>query len=254
MITDLTTGVTSDSQPVSNAFTNYENKIQESKDKFSLSNLKNKMSTVMNKVTSGDIVNLNKLTAAGSFGGMLDKLLNKLGFSMSSLLSTTTSLVKDMAKDALNQAINSAVSLYGNILEDFAQNIKKSLFINDKIVLKYLKATYNVGADLAYKDHYIRKFLITHDLVESLEWLNDQYTSKGFDREYKIELSILNSDLSSAASYGCHKVIYFIFDKLYSQRKNLINERDSAQYMLDSIIQPKNLKLFKKKNMNITRH
>lgn len=40
MITDLTTGVTSDSQPVSNAFTNYENKIQESKDKFSLSNLK----------------------------------------------------------------------------------------------------------------------------------------------------------------------------------------------------------------------
>ena len=199
----------------SNAASEYDNTIEPSKKKGGfLSSLKSKLSDSLNTISGGLFGKLNELKSKlVSFD--LSALTSKLKGLLSSFLDNALNMLKDMAKDALNSLKNAGKNFAMNIAEQFYNDIKATLYIEDIIFSKTIEALYYTGADLAYNDHYIRNSALSRD------W---NYTLKFVDQQYKIEYSLqynkLEDDLKTAAKNGCFKNISYIFESMRKFRDN----------------------------------
>lgn len=216
------------------AFDNYNNKLSESNNKFSIAGLKNKITDAVNEMSNKNIAGLNELGASGGLGALGKNLLDKLASAAKDFAKNAVSMVTDMAKDALNQAINAGIAFVGNIVEDLISNIEKAIYLPDELVLTTLKGSYEVGADLAYHDHTIREFALTHDLVKTLEWVDEQYCDKGYPIKYNSSYADLQRDLDIVAKNSCWKNLKYMYKSMYKERNDNIIERDSEETYINT--------------------
>ena len=199
----------------SNAASEYDNTIEPSKKKGGfLAGLKSKLSDALNTISGGMFGKLNELKSKLlSFD--LSALGNKLKGLLKSFVENSLDMLKDMAKDALNSLKNAGKNFAMNIAEQFYNDIKATMYIEDIIFSKTIEALYYGGADLAYNNHYIRDSALTRD------W---NYTLKFVDKQYKIEYSLeynkLEDDLKKAAKNGCFKNIDYMFESMRKFRNN----------------------------------
>ena len=199
----------------SNAASEYDNTIEPSKKKGGfLSSLKSKLSDSLNTISGGLFGKLNELkNKLMSFD--LSALTSKLKGLLGSFLDNALDMLKDMANDALNSLKNAGKNFAMNIAEQFYNDIKATLYIEDIIFSKTIEALYYTGADLAYNNHYIRNSALSRD------W---NYTLKFVDQQYKIEYSLqydkLENDLRTAAKNGCFKNISYIFESMRKFRND----------------------------------
>lgn len=199
----------------SNAASEYDNTIEPSKKKGGfLSSLKSKLSDSLNTISGGLFGKLNELKSKlMSFD--LSALSSKLKGLLGSFLDNALDMLKDMAKDALNSLKNAGKNFAMNIAEQFYNDIKATLYIEDIVFSKTIEALYYTGADLAYNNHYIRNSALSRD------W---NYTLKFVDQQYKIEYSLqydkLENDLKTAAKNGCFKNISYIFESMRKFRND----------------------------------
>ena len=199
----------------SNAASEYDNIIEPSKKKGGLlSSLKSKLSDSLNTISGGLFGKLNELKSKlMSFD--LSALTSKLKGLLGSFLDNALDMLKDMANDALNSLKNAGKNFAMNIAEQFYNDIKATLYIEDIIFSKTIEALYYTGADLAYNNHYIRNSALSRD------W---NYTLKFVDKQYKIEYSLqynkLEDDLKTAAKNGCFKNISYMFESMRKFRNS----------------------------------
>lgn len=205
-----------------NAFENYKNTIEASSKGGFLSKLKGfgidslgGLDSFMGK----DIINANKLLK--SFKGFdLNSILSNLGGFFKNLGLTALQMLKDMGMDALRQLENASINFVANLAEDFYNNVRSMMYIPDSSFAVTLKGLYLAGADLAYNNHYIRKSALQRDWAVSLEFIDEQYGIDYNLRDYKD----LESDLSICANNSCVNNLYYIFNKMYDQLKELRND------------------------------
>src|SRR5574344_2063196 len=222
-------------EPVSNAFANYDNKVEASKKgKSFLSKLMGNLSSAVSSFAGPTIKNLNKLAAFKSGKFDLNALLSKAGNALKSLSKQGLNMLKDMTKDAISNLANASLSFAMNIVEDFVNNIKKSLYMPDEMFVAELKTLYYAGADLAYHNHYIRKMALKRDWSKTLEFVDDEYVSHEYAITYKIEYKNLNSDLAVCTDNSCWKNVYYIFFKLYDQYNTIKSEYNATMYSLNT--------------------
>lgn len=216
-----------------NAATEYDNTVEPSKKKGGLlSKLKSSLSDGLNTISGGAFSKLNSL-ASGLKNFDLSAFANKLGSKLSgmlkSYLNNAISMLKDMASDTLNSLKNAGKNFVLNMAEQFYNDIKATLYIEDIIFAQTIKALYYSGADLAYNDHYIRKQALTRD------W---NYTLKFIDGEYKIDYSLeynkLEDDLKKAARSGSYKNIEYIFEIMIKNRNKVVSEIASIDNSLEN--------------------
>ena len=193
----------------SNAASEYDNTIEPSKKKGGfLAGLKSKLSDALNTISGGMFGKLNELKSKMlSFD--LSALGNKLKGLLKSFIENSIDMLKDMAKDALNSLKNAGKNFAMNIVEQFYNDIKATMYIEDIIFSKTIEALYYSGADLAYNNHYIRDSALTRDWNYTLKFVDSQYKI-----EYSLEYNRLEDDLKKAAKSGCFKNIDYMFESM----------------------------------------
>lgn len=241
------------SEPINNALSNYDNKVEEtdaSKGSFS-----SKLSTIMNlasgKTSLRDLAgDLTEKISGQVSSFMTDKIkklnvlansiLSKFGLSdelsklqsfASKYLSNGIDLLNDLKNDALNQLKNASLNFVGNIVEDFETQLRSTIFIPDAVLKDALKSLYFSGADLAYNNHYIRKECLKRDLVETLKFVDKEYGIS-----YNMSYSELKNDLNLCVTHSCYKNTIYIFENLYEnykEYKDLMNINKSRMEFIE---------------------
>ena len=215
----------------SNAASEYDNVINPSSKKSGLlSGLKSKLTSSINSISDGIFGKLNELKSK-VFSFNLSALTGKLQGLLSGLLDSATSMLKSMIKDSIASLKNAGKNFAMNIVEQFQNDLKAMIFIEDKIFCQTIKALYYAGADLAYNNHYIRNSALTRDWNYTLEFLDKQY-----DIKYSLEYNKLTDDLDKCAKNGCYKNVMYIFGELLNARNSLNVEKSSQESVLPSLI------------------
>lgn len=232
-----------------NATTEYDNTVEPSKKKGGLlSSLKSGLSSALNTVSGGAFSKLNKLTSkfkGFDLSSFVNKLGNKLTGMLKSYLNNAISMLKDMLKDSLAQLKNAGKNFALNILEQFVNDIKASMYIEDAVFVQTIKALYYAGADLAYNNHYIRENALTRDWNYTLKFLDEQYNI-----DYSLEYNKLETDLKKAAQSGSYKNIKYIFGEMMENRKNVNTQIASTEASIAALVYDNNSQkaLIKTKN------
>jgi hypothetical protein len=195
----------------------------------SLKSLKDKGMSMVDNLQSnisaiGDsaVTKLNKLAenvkSKLNVDGLLDKFTDTFGDVAGNFLKNSVGMLEDLASDALNQLKNAAVTYVSNIAEDFVNQIKSAIYIPDEVFSLSIEALYYDGADLAYNNHYLRNSCLYNDWYMTLRFVDSKYGI-----EYDARYSDLENDLSICARNCCHKNLYYMFTKMYTQIKNMKN-------------------------------
>lgn len=218
-----------------NATTEYDNTVEPSKKKGGLlSGLKSSLSSALNTISGGAFSKLNKLTSkfkGFDLSSFVNKLGNKLSGMLKSYLDNAISMLKDMMSDALTQLKNAGKNFALNILEQFVNDIKASMYIEDAVFVQTIKALYYAGADLAYNNHYIRENALTRDWNYTLKFLDEQYNI-----DYSLEYNKLETDLKKAAQSGSYKNIKYIFGEMMDNRNNVNTQIASTEASIAALV------------------
>ena len=220
--------------PINNALSNFDNIVKETTsgksgfltgalssimDKTGLgstiSNLTSNLSNSVNSFMSDKIKKLNELTTT-VFGKINAKIPVQLKNFLSKYLQQGLDLLKIMGSDLLNKLKNAGVTYLNNIVENFVENLKSTIYISDEVFCKDIEGLYYAGADLAYNDHYLRKQCLSRDWSYTLEFVDKQY---GIDYNYNYQN--LAKDVITCATNSCYKNLLYIFDKIYKQIQDL---------------------------------
>lgn len=217
-----------------NATTEYDNKIEPSKKKGELlSSLKSSLSSALNTISGGSFTKLNELTSkfkGFDLNSYIDKLGNKISGAYSAFLDNATAMIKDMLTDSLAQLKNAGKNFALNIVEQFVDDVKASVYIEDAVFAQTIRALYYAGADLAYNNHYIRQNALSRDWVHTLKFLDQEYNIN-----YTADYNKLESDLTTASRNGCYKNIKYIFEKMMSGRNTVIAQLSSINASLAAL-------------------
>ena len=176
-----------------------------------------------------DIIKANKLLK--SFKGFnLSSIFSNLGGFFENLSHTALQMLKDMGMDTIRQLQNASINFASNLMEDLYNNIRSMIYIPDSAFAITLRGLYEVGADLAYNNHYIRSSALKRDWAISLKFIDDQYGIDYNIRDYKD----LERDLTLCAEHSCVNNLYYIFRKIYDQ----LNSIRSDIVVTESLLKP----------------
>ncbi len=216
-----------------NAATEYDNTVEPSKKKGGLlSKMKSALSDGLNTISGGTFSKLNALVSGlknFDLSAFANKLGSKLSGMLKSYLNNAISMLKDMASDTLKSLKNAGKNFILNMAEQFYNDIKATLYIEDIIFAQTIKALYYSGADLAYNDHYIRNQALTRDWNYTLEFIDGEYKI-----DYSLEYDKLETDLKKAARSGSYKNIEYIFGKMIDNRNKVVSEIASIDNSLEN--------------------
>ena len=137
--------------PINNALSNFDNIVKETTsgksgfltgalssimDKTGLgstiSNLTSNLSNSVNSFMSDKIKKLNELTTT-VFGKINAKIPAQLKNFLSKYLQQGLDLLKTMGSDLLNKLKNAGVTYLNNIVENFVENLKSTIYISDEV-------------------------------------------------------------------------------------------------------------------------
>ena len=181
-----------------------------------------KLSDMLKDMTGGNIPDLGNNPA-------LDKV-NELMSKASDFTSSASKLLNDISNNAISQLKNSNLTYAMNIIEDFVDDLKRSVYITDRMFLEQLSFLHkHCGADLGYNNNAIRIFALDHDLVETLQYVDKELP---IPIKYKISYKDLERDLQICVDNNCWKCMRYIFHNLYIEYINHELEYNETKYQL----------------------
>ena len=151
---------------------------------------------------------------------MVDKYGPNALLSKLKLLSPITgNMYRDLGLGVIIDSVSRLSSLSEGILKNALDKLLDKTFISTRVYLLMLKMMKeDLHSDLTVHDNYIRGVAIDRDLIEVIEWIDQEY---GF-KYTGLRDDPLLKDLFRAARHGSYRVTRYIVNQMKEKKKELI--------------------------------
>ena len=151
----------------------------------------------------------------------MDFLNNIFGPKFSALLNGKLSFLKNAAQESLKELMYIGKDFLVNLIQVGIDMIMSRIYITDEAILLELKAAEKMGSNIRYNSDWIRKYMISIDYVKTVTWIDNKY---GFSYDWNTAKSRIKSDTNTAARNSCIKILYYMLDFVYVEKKALANK------------------------------